>query len=738
MTGKNIKCILLILLAVILASGMLNGCKGKGEKEGEKSARGSSAKGRYVEEDIKLPLEAGERAISLTKSTEGNPVVFVSIMDTDIKRCEYVNGKWEEKALGWLKKVYGKDTVRPVSVTETKDGEQLVVGLDDNLKTSIARSADGQSGEALKIPFLEKKTKLGYPTIINAAVDGGGNYWLQDIYLSKITVVSSDTLETKEELACMSSDMDSQRMIFEGEDGTVAINTEDGDYTIYNKELKPQGKLSIGQTENSQICGGEKNWYMVSEEGIVRMKTGDEGREVIMDGSMGTMGSPSNSVKGILQGKDTEFYVLYEQSKAGTYSLAHYVYDKDVAAVPEHTLQVFGLSDSDMIRQAAVGFQRENPDVKIEFKTSGKKAGEVTSDDIRTLNTELLSGKGADILLLNGLPSEAYIEKGILCDLSKLLKGILKENTYLESIMKNTVEKDGKIYGIPVKFSVPVIYGDEKIEKALDTMDSLRAYMDKNPEAAIFGVTNKAYIRDFLFQMYQDELIKKDGSVDKEKMETLLKLSVDIAKNSKTDFFEGVDMEIGEDTLFSNPGSLYLVKHQDMAATDRLSCLANMMVPCKIARTQKVPLKSLKSYYIPQDIAGINKNTEQKKIAEKFVKYLFSEEVQGAQLDDGFPVLSAALEEKEKETESEYAVSSSVSVGGELAGEEYSIDAGYPKAEEVKDFVELCKTLERPANQDRAVWSIYQSEADKVLDGSAKAAQGAENIKKKVELYLAE
>lgn len=112
--------------------------------------------------------------------------------------------------------------------------------------------------------------------------------------------------------------------------------------------------------------------------------------------------------------------------------------------------------------------------------------------------------------------------------------------------------------------------------------------------------------------------------------------------------------------------------------------------------------------------------------------------MQGAKLDDGFPVLTQALEAKEEEADSKYADSYTISVGGELAGEDFKIDAGFPTVKEVKDLVELCKTLNRPANQDRAVWDIYQSEADKVLNGSIGAGEGAENIRKKVELYLAE
>ena len=53
-------------------------------------------------------------------------------------------------------------------------------------------------------------------------------------------------------------------------------------------------------------------------------------------------------------------------------------------------------------------------------------------DDIRTLNTELLGGNGADVLLLDGLSAESYIEKGILADLTDLADELTAQETYLE------------------------------------------------------------------------------------------------------------------------------------------------------------------------------------------------------------------------------------------------------------------------------------------------------------------
>ena len=81
--------------------------------------------------------------------------------------------------------------------------------------------------------------------------------------------------------------------------------------------------------------------------------------------------------------------------------------------------------------------------MKVEFHTLGKSPSEVTSDDIRTLNTELLSGNGADVLLLDGLPTQSYIDKGILEDITDLSEELMSSGEYLESMMKNTVQDGG-------------------------------------------------------------------------------------------------------------------------------------------------------------------------------------------------------------------------------------------------------------------------------------------------------
>ena len=56
-----------------------------------------------------------------------------------------------------------------------------------------------------------------------------------------------------------------------------------------------------------------------------------------------------------------------------------------------------------------------------------------------SLNTEIMSGEGPDVLLMDNLDAENYIERGMLEDIS----GIMEKAGILENIQKAYEEEDG-------------------------------------------------------------------------------------------------------------------------------------------------------------------------------------------------------------------------------------------------------------------------------------------------------
>ncbi len=742
---KYVRRLAALLLSAVLAVGLLSGC-GKGKTE-EQNKENTSVKGRYVEADIELPIQDGEKILNMVKSKDGNPVLFSQAEGGQVFRYEYKEGDWELAQLDWITQLYDGQNFHLQEIQETKEGIQVARGTDEEMLTHIARSEDGQTGAEQTIPYLSQQGDIGYPAVTNLQIDGAGNYWLSDLYQSKVVVIDASTMEVMQEINSVEGNSSEQRMLFAAENGDMAANTEDGVITIYDSEAAEKGTMKIDQQEGIMMCGDEENWHIISGEGIMRMVLGNEVGEVILDGTMASMGSSLNRITGIIKGQEDDFYVLYSQPKASTWSLMHYTYDAEAMAVPENTLRVFGLSENATVEDALLGFQKTHPDVKVEFLTSGKEEG-ITMDDIRTLNTELLGGNGADVLLLDGLSAESYIEKGILADLTDLADGLMAQESYLESILKSTAQKDGKIYGMPVKFSVPVIYGDENTKGALSSLDSLKSYLEEHPEASIFGIAQRDYIRDFLFQMYQDEIIKKDGKVDQEKLADLLEIEVKIAANARAEVFDedgsaqmdmGTAAKIFQQDMFSNGGSAAIINHPDSVATSKIASVTDMMTPYTLMRQMGLSPDTLEGLYIPKGIVGINKDTKQKEIAEEFVKYLFSPEVQGKPVGDGLSVLESGMGILKEELASEYATGLVTMSSWKFEGEEEIVlDVSYPTEEEVDGLITICRTLEKPATQDCVIWNIYQTEADECLGGSIDAKTAAKNIAQKVDTYLAE
>ena len=89
--------------------------------------------------------------------------------------------------------------------------------------------------------------------------------------------------------------------------------------------------------------------------------------------------------------------------------------------------------------------------MKVESGVSGDDAV-TTSDAIRTLNTEVMGGNGPDILLMDGLPVNSYVEKGLLADVSDTVNPLISDGKLFDKIAQTYKGDDGKIYAVPMTF----------------------------------------------------------------------------------------------------------------------------------------------------------------------------------------------------------------------------------------------------------------------------------------------
>ena len=82
----------------------------------------------------------------------------------------------------------------------------------------------------------------------------------------------------------------------------------------------------------------------------------------------------------------------------GSSKLLKYSWSEDTPSKPSKELKLYSLRDNTDIRQAISLFQKENADYYINFQTgiSGED-GTTVSDALKTLNADIMAGKGPDI-----------------------------------------------------------------------------------------------------------------------------------------------------------------------------------------------------------------------------------------------------------------------------------------------------------------------------------------------------
>ena len=99
------------------------------------------------------------------------------------------------------------------------------------------------------------------------------------------------------------------------------------------------------------------------------------------------------------------------------------------------------------------------------------------------------------MLVLDGLPVESYIEKGVLEDLGDMITPMAESGELYPNIAENFTGSDGSVYQFPVRVGIPVIYGNEAVIKEMPA-GARQSLMNRRTEAAARFIT--APIREVL------------------------------------------------------------------------------------------------------------------------------------------------------------------------------------------------------------------------------------------------
>lgn len=561
-----------------------------------------------------------------------------------------------------------------------------------------------------------------------------------------------------------------ERLYLFGAEGLQAFDYESGEEASGDEALaealetqKSYFEIFVGDGSWPLVmCSGaqEGELYYCTEEGIFRYQQDGSLVEQIAEGKLNSLSKPSIS-KFFMQVLDDGSVIVCVNDNGET-KLLHYVYDPEVPAVPDTEIRIYSLYENSELQQAAAMFQTRNPNYYLNLETGVSGEDGVTAEDaLRTLNTEIMGGNGPDVLILDGMPIDSYMEKGVLADISDVYQELLQDNGLYENIA-GTYEKEGAVYAIPSRFAMPVLVGKEDVLKQITGVKELAETAQKlksgdEKAKTIVDVFSIYWMLQTFYGAYSPALLTEEGDFDQTAAQEFMEQMKQIF-----DLNEYSD-EVAEKRYMTEnvEGSMYDgASYCDTMAwlTDEIKLqgfnvksgygFANLVSTCREKDLQYIvsPVSG-KNVFIPSSIIGISGRSSQIGGAKEFLKFLLSEEAQAVNVGSGFPVNRKAFDQEvyvEEAKKVEEGADDSLGVTSTIIADENEIvkevefEIRVPDDEAIGQLKELVESLDTPACVDAVMEELFTEQAAKCIAGEISAEEAAGAVGQKMSLYLAE
>ncbi|MBX9136792.1 MULTISPECIES: extracellular solute-binding protein [unclassified Clostridium] len=609
--------------------------------------------------DIKLKEEIIEISdevkyiSSVVKLDNGDIEAVTDDIDFDTKvYISHNNGEtWEEKAIN-VPEIYG---TRVRYVNPIKDGRILLADIIDE-ETAIQRiryvliDNDGSFTEIDKVFEEEINAEFGFngsPIMFNSLSNGDLMYYSDN--RNEVIQIDSRSFEEKRVYKC---DSYIERFIV-NEDYLIIKSAESILlYDINTGELiKGLDKLEDALDEEnaesySALINSESdnNLFFLQNEDIVTYNLDDEKITPVITDSKYLCDAGINGIK-IIELSNNEFLYTFSNNITGQSFLVIYRCDGVDMKIEENEIVVFSLTENKNLNEAITRSNIKNKDINIKYEVAlNDENGKTVSDAIKSLNAEIMAGKGPDIILLDNLPVDSYIENGILADISEVVN-LNKDKSFVN--IASEYKRDEKIYEIPLSISIPVFIGPKEVIEHINDMKSFldvakeeSAKSDNRivqslgtPEEFIYslyygfganwidsdGVINKDTLTDFLEnakEIYNLCKVKEDIYKEENKVEDGIRVSL----NSNSDIFMP-EMNIREMTC--SPDKPLLAYGQIGSRSD-VYLLINMLL-YQDNIDYKIITNESGNFFAPSTKISVNNKSKNKDNAIKAVKYLIDE-----------------------------------------------------------------------------------------------------------------
>lgn len=411
------------------------------------------------------------------------------------------------------------------------------------------------------------------------------------------------------------------------------------------------------------LPGEEATIYVAGKKGIHRHVVGGNMMEQIVDGNLSQLINPNYCITDMIQLDSGTFLALFANKK-----IIRFTYDPDIPSVPEKILTLYSLKENDTVRQAISYYQSKHSDVFLSYQVGmGGDSSATREDAIKKLNTQIMAGEGPDLLVMDDLPMDSYIEKGLLLDMSDYLSAYSAKEALFDNVI-DALSHDGKAYVAPAVINLPKIAaaadGMGNVTDLSDLGGIVEALREENPGRSILGACGERGILKQFAGASAPKWIAADGSIDKdvigeylEQCKRIFEAQMDGLDDKVIDYYEQRNEWVKElDGLRMDEMNWsvsmdimnYVGKEQRMIAAWVDSQYAYLQLRCLdktkgVEETKIIPMQGqCSNVFMPCTMLGISAASEQTELAYGFMDVFLSAEAQSVYT--GLPLNQAAFD----------------------------------------------------------------------------------------------
>ena len=738
------------LLAGLLALAMalpLTACGGKGEEGG------TPAMGRYVEETRTLP-EGTEQVLALRADAQGELDLLCYIPNAeeperwlDLGLFHSADGgvTWTAQDSTALNTSAMEDYMLETACWDSR-GELWFFGYDTSEEPPegeyytarfFRMAAEGQ--EVTDLDFNMDQIEGAGPRSFKVADNGDllVDCWWVLYHLDGETGAVKNQFEV-EDGSVEGYDIRGNEAVYCANDALVFYDMEAARETgrvaaasfVHSSNDNSTWNRLAAYTPDGSVCYADAK-------GIYRTQTGNSMLEQVVDGGLTSLGTPSFLMQFFVPLDDSFLMVSWVNE---AWSLTAYVYDPGVPTLPGQELRVWSMEEDPLVRQAIGTFQKDHPEVYVTYElgyTEGE--GSYSWDDaLKTIATELVAGKGPDVLVLDGMPLDSYAEKGVLLDLSEDFAAL--EDRLLPHKAAACRRADGTLPGIPLQFDAPVLHASTAAVSASRDLESMVDWLEANRDSFNhpLSVTEIDWIMQVFTLTDRDRLYAGDEAAWTAFL-TQMKRIWDMEQGRVVEDSWGLHPEFGFGALAWSIDAVgidlgYLCSFDSLYAAWQASQ--------NRGDGETVPLFG-HGLYQPKTILGINARSQNTAVARQFLATALSEEVQGSGVGTGMPVNAAAFDASTQEDPDPNRNGHFSTYGTTLTDKDGAdvpiyVTIDYPPEDYRSAWAETLKALDTPVLLDGSIQTIMEQETADYFAGKQDLDGAVDRVIGKLELYLAE